>query len=399
MHSVDPTTGEFDESVRYVTKVPNDEDCVSGFMISVSAGTSRAAGFAFLITLVQLVVPGCKSDTTSGPTVAPGTRTFRMGFSAIPPRADVNVAIAAIYMWSLRADAAIMSYELPWGALLSGIPADTEIVKVELPLANYFRSKGHTLWLYLDPGNGLNRAGESDSLVARGRSITEPAIQQLFRRYAVVADSVLHPEHLGLALETNLIRGSAPPPLYAAIRQVANDAAADVRSRDQSVRLSVSVQVDYAWGHFDSSGYHGVDTDFAHFPFIQELGLSSYPYLARFTDPDSVPLDYYARLLTGHGVPAMVTEGGWTSASVGGIVSSDDVQRRYIIRQMQLLDSAGAIAVFQLTFTDLDLSANPPPAGSSLPLFAHLGLVDINLNPKPALAAWDGAFHRPRKGF
>ena len=346
------------------------------------------------LSLLAIVLSGCKNDVTS-----PGSlpaRTFRMGFSAIPPRADITILIASINMWSLRADAAIMSYEVPWDSLLDGVPAESIAVRNLLGLANYFRAKGHQLWLYVDPANGLNRGGEADALVRHGRSITETSIQQLYRRWVAVSDSTVHPEHLGLALETNLIRGASPPALYAAIRQTVNDAAADLAARGTTAKLSVSVQVDYAWGHFDGSGYHGVDTDFVHFPFIEELGLSSYPYLAGFADPDSVPLDYYSRLVRGRTVPAMVTEGGWTSATLGSIVSSPEKQRRYVARHMQLLDSVRAIAVFQLTFTDLDLVANPPPPGSLLPLFASLGLVDVNLNPKPALTAWDNAFMRPR---
>jgi len=320
-----------------------------------------------------------------------------MGFSGIPPRAGLNVAIASINLWSQRADAAIMSYELPWDSLLAGVPAESIVVRELLLLANYYRSKGHELWVYIDPANGLNRAGESDGLVRHGRSITEPAIQQLFRRYVVVVDSVLLPPHLGLALETNLIRAASPSALYSAIKQVVNDAAADVRARDSVTKLSVSVQVDVAWGHLNGSGYSGVATDFADFPFIQELGLSSYPYLAGFSVPDSIPLNYYSRLIVGHTIPVAVTEGGWTSATLDTTnVSSPEKQRQYIVRQMQLLDSVRAITVFQLTFTDLDLSAYPLPPGSILPLFAHLGLVDVNLNPKPALGAWDAAFHRPR---
>jgi hypothetical protein len=349
---------------------------------------------SFLLVVIFLL-SGCNNDVTS-----PGSlpaRSFRMGFSAIPPRADINVLVTAINMWSSRADAAIMSYEVPWDSLLDGVPAESVAARNLLGLANYFRAKGHQLWLYVDPANGLNRGGEADALVRRGRSITETAVQQLYRRWVIVSDSIVHPEHLGLALETNLIRGASSPALYAALRQSVNDAAADVSARGTTAKLSVSVQVDYAWGHFDSSGYHGVDTDFVHFPFIEELGLSSYPYLAGYTDPDSVPLDYYSRLVSGRTIPTMITEGGWTSTSLGGILSSPEKQRRYIVRQMQLLDSVRAIAVFQLTFTDLDLAANPPPPGSILPLFAHLGLVDINLNPKPALAAWDEAFMRRRQ--
>ncbi|PYQ16034.1 MAG: hypothetical protein DMF79_19085 [Acidobacteria bacterium] len=123
----------------------------------------------------------------------------------------------------------------------------------------------------------------------------------------------------------------------------------------------MSVQVDFAWGNFDRSGFHGVATDFADFPFIQELGLSSYGYLAGYAEPEELPLDYYTRLLGGRTLPLMVVEGGWTSTSLGGIASSPDEQRRYILRQLQILDAAQAIAVFQLTFTDLDLAAISPP--------------------------------------
>ncbi len=349
-----------------------------------------------IITLAFCVILiGCMSDTTAPP-INRTPRTFRMGFSGIPPRADINILIASINMWSQRADAAIMSYELPWDSLLDGVPMERIVVRDLLGLANFFRAKGHELWLYIDPANGLNREGEADALVRRGRSIAEPAIQQLYRRWCVMSDSIVRPEHLGLALETNLIRGASSSALYAAIRQAVNDAAVDVRAIDPVVKMSVSVQVDYAWGNFDSTGFQGVDTDFVHFPFIQELGLSSYPYLAGYADPDSVPLNYYSRLIDGRTIPVMVTEGGWTSASLGGIISSPEKQRRYIARHMLLLDNVKAIAVFQLTFTDLDLLGIPLPPGSILPLFAHLGLVDINLNPKTALITWDETFLRPR---
>ena len=39
-----------------------------------------------------------------------------------------------------------------------------------------------------------------------------------------------------------------------------------------------------------------VATDFADFSFIDELGLSSYPYLSGFTAPEQIPPDYYSRL-------------------------------------------------------------------------------------------------------
>ena len=157
------------------------------------------------------------------------------------------------------------------------------------------------------------------------------------------------------------------------------------------VKLSVSVQVEYAWGRFGGS-YQGVETDFADFPFMQELGLSSYPYLGHFTRPEDIPSDYYGKLANSRQIPLMVTEGGWTSVTLDSIVSSPDVQRRYIVSQARILNACSASAVFQLTFTDIDLSGYTPAQQADLAVFSHLGLVDVNLVPKAALTAWDSLF-------
>jgi hypothetical protein len=345
---------------------------------------------ALLACITLVAVAGCSSSSAPIGDEGP-TRGFRMGFSGIPPRANLDQAIAAIAMWSERADAAIMSFELPWDSLLAGVAPETLVVRDQLGLANYYRALGHEVTVYLDPANGLDRAGESGALVAAGRSIAEPAIQQMFRRYAVVIDSIVQPRHLGLALETNLIRGLASAQLYAAVRQVANDAASDVRAVDANVALSVSVQVDWAWGRLGGGNvYEGVEQDFIDFPFIDELGMSSYPYLGGFDAPEDIPLDYYSRIVQGHSIAVMVTEGGWSSVTLGPFVSSADEQRRYILRHRELLDTVGAVAVFQLVFTDLDVDES-----SEVWPFARLGLVDVDLAPKPALSPWDDTFTRP----
>ena len=56
-----------------------------------------------------------------------------------------------------------------------------------------------------------------------------------------------------------------------------------------------------------------------------------------------------------------------------------------------MLDAAPAQGWFQITFTDLDLQAFP----AGVAPFATLGLVDVDLQPKPALQAWDASLARP----
>ena len=289
-----------------------------------------------------------------------------------------------------------MHVSVPYKALLTGTSAQTYVTTVDLPLANFFRAKNLQLFFTVDVTDGLNRSAEAPDLVSLGRSLTEPAVQFVYRQYVQAVASIIHPAYLGLAAETNLVRDVAPSALYAALVQATNAAANDVRALGGTPPvLYVSVQADEAWGPAPVP-YRGVETDFRDFPFVQALGISSYPYFT-FADPSQIPLDYYARLLNGRALPLMVVEGVWTSGAVGNVQSSPQKQAQYLRRQEQLLDSARAVAIFQLSFTDFDLATFPPqPPGSILPLFAQLGLVDTRLAPKPALATYDSIFARRR---
>ena len=351
-------------------------------------------GMVAISALLAIALASCSNDDS--PTAPSGpTRTYRMGFSGIPPKPDFDVLIAAIDLWSQRSDAALILSEPPWDSLLAGWPADTLVKELHLGLVNYYRSKGHRIVVSIDPTNGLDRSSDSAPLVAAGRSLTEPSVQALYRNYVTAMDTILRPDYLGFASETNLVRAAAPPSLYNALVQVANDAASDVRAVDGSVRLFASIQVETAWGRLGGGGgYVGIAQDRADFPFLDALGLSSYPYLGGFTDPDSLPLDYYDRLDEGNPLPMLVIEGGWTSEPLAGgaIASTPEKQRRYIDRHAAILDRARAVGWFQITFTDLDSTFFPP--GTILPFFAFNGLVDKDLVAKPALAAWDAIHSR-----
>jgi hypothetical protein len=323
-----------------------------------------------------------------------------MGFSIIPPKPDLNIALKSLDIWSRRADAAIMHMDVPWALLLAGTSPEDALRKDGVDLEHYYRSKHMKLVVTLDVTNGLGRESESPALVAAHRSITEPAVQRLYRSYVRALVEMLHPDYLGLAAETNLIRAIAPRRLYDAVVRMTNDAATDVRrSRSAMVLpLYVSVQVETAWGRLPQRTFVGIEQDLRDFPFVNLLGLSSYPYLGGFKDPQDIPIDYYSRVRGTHALPLMVVEGGWPSASVrGSFSSSTEMQARYVVRQSELLEAAKAIGVFQLSFADLDLGSFPKPIPTILPLFATLGLVDSNLKPKLALSTWDTIFARRRQ--
>jgi hypothetical protein len=336
---------------------------------------------------------GTKDPTLSTPSVA-STRTWRMGFSPNPVRPTVDAVLQGINMWVLRAELAIIHEEMPWEKLISGMTPDAIITADKLDLINYMRGKGTQLIYMGDLNDGLSRAEEAPQLRKLGRSITDPAIQQLYRNYMVAVYRRLNPQFIGLAAETNLIRAAAPSALYAAVVKTANDTAADLRAAGASMPLMISVQVETAWGVLGGAGsFVGIDIDRRDFPFTQIMGLSSYPYFG-YGQPEDIPIDYYTRLLPNRILPGMVTEGGWISANAGTITSSLDKQARYITRHAQLLDSIDARGWLHLNFGDPDLSSFPLPLPPNLPLFATIGLVDSNFNAKPALSAWDSLYSR-----
>lgn len=342
-----------------------------------------------LMTLVWL--SACNSD--SGPDPKP--RSYVMGFSAIPPTNDESLLLATLALATQHSDAGLIQLSIPWTVLLDGTSAAAEVRAVRLPLVQYYRGKGCKIVVALDVTDGLNRGAEAPELVALERSITEPAVQQLYREYVSAVDSILHPEYLSLAAETNLIRLAAAGPVYSAVVTMVNAAAEEQLALSTTSKLMVSVQVETAWGRLQGDDiYQGIAQDRIDFPFLDALGLSSYPYLGGFATPEEIPDDYYTRLTLDAPLPVVVLEGGWPSVSVG-VASSRALQADYIHRHAELLDQANAAGLFQITFTDLDLSTFPPPIDVNLAPFAHLGLVDSALGPKPALASWDSVYDRP----
>src|SRR5579872_6678813 len=152
-----------------------------------------------------VLLSGCKKHSSSPAALRP----YRMGFMSSAPRPDFSLYLQSLSLWSTHSDATIVSTEVPWDSLLSGESPVTYVIDNYVGLVNYCRQKNMKLWLYIDPENGLNRVSDANELVAAGKSIAQADVQAVYRRFVVVADSILRPDHLGLALETNLIRAAA----------------------------------------------------------------------------------------------------------------------------------------------------------------------------------------------
>lgn len=356
----------------------------------------RTALGALAASAVVLSLGGCGTGAAqpASPRAINRTRTWQMGFSHMPPRPTVKAAIEGINLWSTRADRAIIHEELPWADLLGGMSAAAILQRDKVDLVKYLRAKGLGLTVMIDLTNGLGRESESPALVKAGRSLSEPAVQAMARDYSLALESMLQPDWLGLAAETNLVRQIAPAMLYSAVKDTANLIERALAAAGAKAQRFISVQAEAAWGRMlAKDAYVGIAQDLADFPFTRAIGISSYPYFGH-SDPNEIPADYYTRLRGKTGLPVIVTEGGWVSKSYGPIKSNPQQQARYITRHADLLDSVAAIGWFQLQFAELDLKSFPGPLPDILPLFTSIALTDSNFRAKPALAQWDAQFGR-----
>lgn len=322
-------------------------------------------------------------------------RTYRMGFSMIPPKMDLTVALKNFDIWSKRADAAIDHRDVPWKFLLSGGKAEDFIKKEVLDLMNAYRQKGFVIASTVDLGDGLDRAKEAKELTELKRSIAEPEVQKVYVDYVEAYARMVQPDYIGFVSEVNLLADNFPKETYAGLVKMCSAASERVKRVAPKSRQYVSVQVDWAWGKMaPKTAYEGCERVYRDFPYIQVLGVSSYPAFA-YPDPESIPLDYYSRLLAGRKMPIIQVEGGWPSTNTEPLKSDPDKQARYVRRLMAVLDSCKAEFVAPLMFADLDVSTYPMFQGTILPFFATMGFTDSDWKPKPALAEWDAGFKRP----
>lgn len=324
-------------------------------------------------------------------------RSYRMGFSHIPPRQTIPDVIKTIDLFASRADAIIDHRDVPWKHLLDGGTVDAYLEKDVRGLFRYYQSKKLDLILMVEPFDGLDRKRESPALLVLGKSVADADVQKAYLTYVEALAKEYKPRYMGLASEVNLLLDTLGPKPRAAMIQMVEKAATRVHAVSPGTKVYVSFQADYAWGRLATKGeYKGCEEAFRAFPSMQALGISSYPYFG-WDEPSQVPEDYISRIRGSRKLPVIVDEGGWSSVSVGEFRGSPEKQAAWIKKLCSMMDGCDGAFLGQLTFTDLEIANIPGADKTLLPLFAHNGLVDKDLNPKKALAVWDAQFARPRR--
>lgn len=359
-------------------------------------GTVRSAT---ALTLATACLASCGDGTGTGTEPDPdldGTvsRAYAMGWAPGAPRPEEALLLAVIDSMARVSDVTIIQQPVPWPQLLAGTAMD-ELVAERVAVAQFLKAKGMEVIFLVDPLDGLDRTKEAPELVAAGRSLLDPEIRALHEQWVRTIAREVRPAWLGLASEINTLAARGDPALYAELRDLVDTLAPQVREISPATRVFVSFQADEANGTL-------VDPIIDHFALIDDfdidgLGLSSYPVFA-FDHPEDVPLNYFDGFDAATELPLLMVEGGWSSENVPWAMGSPQEQVAFVERYAELLDRVEAVAWVMLTFTDLDIATFglPPGRAHGLSNFSRMGILDVDLRRKPAYAAWEAAFQRPR---
>ena len=144
-------------------------------------------------------------------------------------------------------------------------------------------------------------------------------------------------------------------------------------------------------------------------PYVDVLGVSAYPYAffdhADRGDPANLPADWMSQILEiANGRPIAVTETGWiaedlTIASFGySEESSPENQAEFVRMLFAEAEALDALFVNWFTIADFDAlweAINRDPLAS---IWRDTGLLDEELEPRPAMELWLEQLARPWSG-
>src|SRR5688572_11422588 len=91
--------------------------------------SARNLAFTACIVAAPTGCPRAAPEPDEPDVSSTGTRSYRMGFSVVPPKPDIKIAVQSLEIWSKRADAAIMHMDVPWALLLAGTSPEDALRK------------------------------------------------------------------------------------------------------------------------------------------------------------------------------------------------------------------------------------------------------------------------------
>ncbi len=353
-----------------------------------------------LLAPLALLLAAC-STPAPAPDAAPApqrdnagaARSFRLGFSALPPTLSDEGYNAAFDLAARYGDVLLIQRAPAWADFLPGATPSTKLRTTTAAERDAVRARGLQLFIALDPFDPAAR--ERLASPPRGyedRTLADPALRQAFVTEAKYLALNHQPAYFALGTEINATF-ERDPAQYQRFLAAYQEAYAAVKSVSPRTQVFVTFQYEQLLGVIPWDPPHAprweLLRDFE--GRLDLLALTSYPSFA-YAVARKVPADYYRQARSHTTLPIAFASVGYASTpGRDGLNSSTAAeQRRFLQRLLQDADELATPLLVWFAGRDADYLSAPPND-----LIAAIGLRAADGQPKEAWPLWEEAARRP----
>jgi hypothetical protein len=322
------------------------------------------------------------------------------GFFPSPPEVTTQSVIDTYKAIGQHGEVVLLQQNIQWAAFVSSADADSSSIT---DIHNQYllaHQNGLEVIFVVDPLNGLNRREFQGLPAGWNPSFANPKVRAAFSNYTLRIVREFHPKYLGLASEINTYNDAHPDdfPNYLSLY---NEVYAQVKAEAPDTQVFVTFQ----WEELNNlipslaqGAQYAVNwSQVEQFePNLDLWAISSYPFVI-FSSGADIPDDYYSPLLTRTSKPLAVSEGGYSSETVGAFHGDIQSQVDYLNAIHSQIGGSRLYFWIYLLINDFNLTSYAPLMNqkgqgidiNTLGMFAHVGLTTFDRTPKPALAVWD----------
>ncbi len=324
------------------------------------------------------------------------------GFFPSPPEVSLDSVFQLFKDIHQHGDFVLIQQNTAWEDFISGTDSESQTRTDLINQVKLARQNDLETIFVIDALNGLNRRDFIGLPAGWEASFANPNVRSAYKNYALWVVQNFHPRYLGLASEINTYMDAHPDDAQNFIR-LYNEIYALVKAEAPETQIFVSFQWDDLNNMFpqpEEGSRQKFDTNWeqveAFEPNLDLWVISTYPHFI-FNNGTQIPADYYTPLLARTDKPVAIAESGFSSQAIGAIQVTPEDQVAYL---KTMHDQLGSRLVFwvNLLLTDFNLDSysdymlahgQSADGVASLGNFAHVGLLNFDRSPKPALEVWD----------
>lgn len=364
-----------------------------------------------IVTIAAAALHGCGGSSGSPrveapPPAPPASRAYELAFTPWPYDATPEAVDFVYSEIAARGDfiAHHLDAGIPWNEALNGTAYAPE-VESELGTRLNNTPPGARRYLAISPLNSARNGlagywsnGTNQPLPAPwdARALDDPAVITAYTNFATDLIQRFDPDYFNLGIEASelALNDSAA---YNALVAFTAAVSGELRAQFPGVQLMISVAL-------KSPGSAEAAVIEAELPrlvqYVDVVGISVYPYIffshPNRGDPANLPADWLSQITAvAGGKPIAIAETGWAAEPVVipafgvDVDSSAADQDAYLARLFTEAQSLDAEFIVWFFLTDYDalwdgVLAQDPVAR----IWRDTGLIDENLNPRPALDTW-----------